>query len=78
MGLIIHFDSDGVELKAPPGEFRVVCVDTFDGDDWVGGDFKTKEEAIDFANKKVKANPTMFKVHIYDDVGVHLFEAGKF
>jgi hypothetical protein len=41
-----------VELKAPPGQFRVVAVDTFDGTDWVHGDFATAEEALRAARSK--------------------------
>ena len=35
--------------KAPAGQFRVVGVDTFDGSDWLEGDFKT----IGRANKNM-------------------------
>ena len=63
------------ELQAPKGKFRVVGVDTFDGDDWVQGDFDTKEKALDVANEK---GGTMIKMHVYDDQGRHLGEAGTF
>ena len=63
------------ELKAPAGKFRVVGVDTFDGDDWVQGDFDTQEEALNVANEK---GGTMTKMHVYDDKGRHLGEAGTF
>lgn len=65
----------GVELQAPKGKFRVVGVDTFDGTDWVEGDFKTKQEAFDVANQK---GGEMLKTHVYDDKGNHLHEAGRF
>jgi hypothetical protein len=65
----------GVKLQAPKGKFRVVGVDTFDGTDWVEGDFKTKEEAFERANKK---GGEMLKTHVYDDKGNHLHDAGTF
>jgi hypothetical protein len=64
-----------LELKAPTGKFRVIGVDTFDGTDWVYGDFNTKEEAIELANKKGRI---MLKTHVYDDQGKHIHEAGTF
>ncbi len=63
------------ELKAPEGKFRVVGVDTFDGEDWVQGDFNTSDGALDVANKK---GDTMTKMHVYDDKGKHLGETGTF
>lgn len=61
--------------KAPKGKFRVVGVDTFDGGDWLEGDFSTKEEAISHA---VTKGGQMTKMHVYDDQGEHLHEAGTF
>jgi len=60
---------------APKGKFRVICVDTFDGGDWVHGDYDTKEEAIKWANTK---SGEMLKSHVYDDAGRHVSEAGTF
>lgn len=60
---------------APNGKFRVIGVDTFDGGDWVVGDFKTKEKALKKARKK---GGTMTKMHVYDDTGKHVGEAGTF
>lgn len=62
-------------LKAPKGKFRVVGVDTFDGGDWVEGDFKTKDLAFDHANKR---GGEMLMMHVYDDKGNHLKQAGTF
>jgi hypothetical protein len=64
-----------LKLKAPKGKFRVVGVDTFDGTDWVDGDYDTKEDAFEAAKK---AGGTMLKTHVYDDTGKHIFEAGTF
>lgn len=61
--------------NAPKGKFRVVGVDTFDGGDWVEGDFDTKNEAINHANKQ---GDTMLKMHVYNDQGHHIHEAGTF
>jgi hypothetical protein len=62
-------------LKAPEGKFRVVGVDTFDGTDWIYGDYDTREEATKVANSK---GGQMLKTHVYDDVGKHICGAGSF
>jgi len=64
-----------LELKAPPGKFRVVGVDTFDGTDWIYGDYDTIEEATSLANSK---GGEMLKTHVYDDAGKHCGGAGRF
>jgi hypothetical protein len=64
-----------LELKAPPGKFRVIGVDTFDGTDWIYGDYKTRDEAIKLANE---IGGTMLKTHVYDDQGKHIHSAGTF
>jgi len=64
-----------VELKAPPDQFRVVGVDTFDSTDWVVDDYDTFAEARKVAEKK---GGIMLKMHVYDEHGKHLFEAGTF
>ena len=64
-----------LELKAPKGKYRVIGVDTFDRSDWVYGDYKTKEEAINLATTK---GEQMLKTHVYDDKGNHLFSGGTF
>jgi hypothetical protein len=61
--------------KAPPGKFRIIGVDTFDGGDWVQGDCDTIEEARELAAEK---GGTMTKMHIYNDEGRHVGEAGTF
>lgn len=66
---------DTFQLQAPAGKFRVVCVDTFDGGDWVDGDYDSKEAALKRANEK---GGTMLKVHVYDDKGHHIGGAGTF
>lgn len=60
---------------APKGKFRVIGVDTFDGSDWVQGDFDTSGEAI--ACAKAKAGQ-MTMMHVYDDTGKHIDKAGTF
>lgn len=60
---------------APEGKFRVVGVDTFDGGDWVQGDFDTLEKARECARKK---GGKMTKMHVYNDRGEHVDEAGTF
>lgn len=63
--------------KAPKGKFRVIGVDTFDGGDWVSGDFDTLPEAKAHASQKTTGQQ-MLKMHIYNDQGKHLSEAGTF
>ena len=63
------------DLKALPGKFRVVGVDTFAHEDYLVGDFDTKDEAILTAKKR---GDVMEKMHVYDDTGKHLFDAGSF
>lgn len=64
-----------LDLKAPAGKYRVIGVDTFDGTDWIYGDYNSKEEAIKLAKEK---GGTMLKTHVYDDQGKHVFQAGTF
>lgn len=63
------------EHKAPKGKTRVVGVDTFSHEDWLEGDFDTVEEAKKHAASR---GGTMLKMHVYDDTGKHLFDAGTF
>ena len=60
---------------APEGKFRVIGVDTFDGGDWLVGDFGSLKKATDVADKK---GGQMTKMHVYDDQGKHLHDAGTF
>jgi len=62
-------------LEAPEGKFRVICVDTFDGSDWVHGDFDRLEDAKVIAKDK---GGTMLKVYVYDDKGQCKYHAGTF
>jgi hypothetical protein len=63
--------------KAPKGKFRVIGVDTFDGGDWVSGDFATLDDAKKHAANQTKGQQ-MLKMHIYDDKGNHLGQDGSF
>jgi hypothetical protein len=63
--------------QAPKGKFRVVGVDTFDGDDWVEGDFDTLAQAQKHANERTKGEQVL-KMHVYDDTGTHRHDAGTF
>ena len=62
-------------LKAPKGKFRVVGVDTFAHEDWIVGDFADEKTAIETAKAK---GGVMTKMHVYDDRGHHLAQAGSF
>ena len=61
--------------KAPKGKYRIIGVDTFDGGDWHEGDFSSKSEALEHARKR---GGQMTKMHVYDDQGNHVGEAGTF
>lgn len=61
--------------NAPQGKFRVVGVDTFDGTDWVAGDFGTLEQASTYARDH---GGEMTMMHVYNDKGEHMAEAGTF
>ena len=63
--------------KAPPGKFRVIGVDTFDGGDWKEGDLDTLELAQAFIKKETEGKQ-MLKMHIYDDQGNNVGSAGSF
>lgn len=60
---------------APAGKFRVIGVDTFDGGDWIQGDFDTKEAALKTAQEK---GGNMTRMYVYDDAGKHVGNAGTF
>ena len=62
-------------LIAPKGKFRIIGVDTFDGGDWIVGEYDTLEEAINIANKK---GGTMTMMYVYDDRGKLHHSAGTF
>lgn len=61
-------------FKAEKGKFRVICVDTFDYTDWIDSDFDNREDAIKRANE---LGGNMLKTHVYDDNGIHLYDAGN-
>jgi len=60
--------------NAPNGKFRIIGVDTFDGTDWVYEDVGTLEEAKKFADK---TGAKFLKIHVYNDKGEHMYEAGE-
>lgn len=63
------------DLKAPKGKFRVVCVDTFDGGDYIKGDYKDKQKAFDAA---LGSSGTMAISYVYDDKGNRVYKSGSF
>jgi len=63
------------ELIAKEENFRIVWVDTFDGDDWVIDEVETLKEAMDIARSRWW---TMLKTHVYDSSGRHRGEGGSF
>lgn len=63
--------------KAPEGKFRVIGVDTFDGGDWVDGDFDTVEAAKERIEEKTRGQQ-MLRMHIYNDRGHNVGDGGTF
>ena len=61
--------------QAPAGKHRVIGVDTFDGGDWVQGDCDTLAEAQELAEEE---GGEMTMMHIYNDKGEHVGNAGTF
>lgn len=57
---------DTFSRKAPKDKYQVVCVDTFDGTDWVVGDYKSIYYAMKIADKNTR---DMIRTYIYDDNG---------
>lgn len=66
---------EAFQLCAPAGKFRVVGVDTFDGGDWVQGDFGSREAAVQCAQAH---GGQMTRMYVYDDRGNRLASAGTF
>jgi len=63
---------------APAGKFRVVSVDTFDGDDWMEGDFAMIDEARATAAAAAAAKRHSFMVaYVYDSEGRNVSEASE-
>ncbi len=63
--------------SAPKGKFRLIGVDTFDGGDWVVGDYKILSTAREIANNET-AGKQMLKMYVYDDKGKCRHSAGSF
>jgi hypothetical protein len=63
------------DLKAPVGKYRVVSVDTFDGGDYVVGDYKDKKEAFKVAGEK---SGTMCIAYVFNSRGEKIYKAGTF
>ena len=59
------------DYKAPKHKFRVIGVNILDGGDWIDGDFLSKEEAIECADK---IRGRMLKAYVYDENGHHVYE----
>lgn len=69
--------AQNVKRQAPVGKFRVVGVDTFSPEDpdWVEGDF---DDLATAQQRAQGAGGEMTMMHIYDDQGRHVDEAGTF
>jgi protein-disulfide isomerase len=63
-----------VELKAPAGKFRVVGVDLFSHEDYLGGDYASQAEAYKVADDhNTKRSGSMDDIYyVYDDQGTYI------
>ena len=68
-------DKNGTELQPPVGKFRLVGVDTFDGESWIYGDFDTESEG---RRQCAQKGGVMLKGYLYDDKGRCIEEAGSY
>ena len=66
-----------LKLVAPSGHYRAIGVDTFDGADWIIGDYTTQKEAEAEA-AALKRCSTMLMTYVYDDKGRCLYSAGSY
>ena len=62
-------------LKAPKGKYRVILVDTFEGEDCILLTNKFKKKALDLAAEK---GGQMTIVYVYNDKGEHIYKAGTY
>ena len=60
---------------APEGKYRIIGVDTFDGEDWLYKDEESLDEAVKFANQH---GSQMNLVYVYDNQGRCVYRAGSF
>ena len=61
--------------QAPPGKFRIIGVDTFDGSDWLENDCDTLEGVQKLVDEK---GDKMTMMYIYNDKGEYVGETGTF
>lgn len=62
------------ELKAPTGKTRVVGVDLFDHDDYLVGDYDSRDEAFRVADEhNTRRSGSMDNIYyVYDDEGHYI------
>ena len=63
--------------KKKAKKFRVVGVDTFDGGDWVVGDYTTLEKAQKVVDDKTRG-AQMLKMYVYDQDGKCVYSGGSY
>jgi hypothetical protein len=66
-----------LDHKAPPGKFKVIGVDTFDGTEWEAETFDRHDLAMAYAKNKT-AGKQMLMYYVYNDTGRCVGEAGDF
>ncbi len=68
---------DQFSRKASKNKFRVVGVDTFDGGDWIEGNFPNLMRAKAVVDAKTKGQQ-MLKMYVYDNSGKCVYSGGSF
>lgn len=58
-------------MRASKWMYKVLCVDTFDWDEWSWWEYNTLEKAIEVADKK---SSTMLKTYVYDDEWDYVYD----
>lgn len=66
-------DREKYNFYAPPGQWRVICVEPSAKRDWIAGDRDSREEAIELA--RAEAHPGIV-AYVYNEHGACSFNKG--
>lgn len=62
---------------APAGKFRIIGIDTFEGEEWLQADVDTLDEAKRIIREKT-AGEQILKMYVFDDAGTCLAGMGSY
>ena len=68
---------DRFSRNAPKKKFRVVGVDTFDGGDWIHGNYSKLSTAKQVVDDYIEGKQ-MMKMYVYDSSGKCVYSGGSF